>query len=66
MLGMTRTFKDARSELLVAMEPAIVALIKSFPTSREMWTFLEATYDRKGMRQNQTNQHSDECISHDG
>lgn len=43
--------QDARSELLVAMEPAIVALVKGYKTSREIWKFLEDTYDRKGVRQ---------------
>lgn len=42
---------DARSELLLAMEPQIVALVKNFKTSKEVWDFLESSYDRKSVRQ---------------
>lgn len=42
---------DARSELLISMEPAQVALIKNFKRSKEVWDYLEETYDRKSTRQ---------------
>lgn len=42
---------DARSELLISMEPAIVALVRNYKTSKEIWDFLESSYDRKSIRQ---------------
>lgn len=42
---------DARSELLISMEPSIVSLVKNHKSSKEIWDFLESSYDRKSVRQ---------------
>ena len=42
---------DARAELLLAIEPSIVSLVKDKRLSKEIWDFLGETYDRKGPRQ---------------
>ena len=43
--------KDARADLLMALAPSIINLVKNYKTSKEIWDFLKETYERKSPRQ---------------
>lgn len=43
--------QDARADILIALAPKIVNLVKGFGTSKQIWDFLEETYNRKSTRQ---------------
>ena len=43
--------QDARADLLMALSPKIINLIKNLKTSRQIWVFLQETYDRQSPRQ---------------
>lgn len=42
--------QDARAEIIVALEPDVVRMVKNFRTSSEIWSYLKETYDRKSTR----------------
>lgn len=41
---------DARAEILMALEPNVVTMVKNMRSSQEMWQYLQETFDRKSMR----------------
>lgn len=46
---------DARSEIMISIEPNIVRMVKNFKTAREIWNYLQETYDRQSTRRKAEN-----------
>ena len=43
--------QDARADILIALSPKILLLIRNFKTSKQIWDFLCETYERRSKRQ---------------
>ena len=43
--------QDARADILLAIDAKILNLVKAMKISKEIWDFLEETYNRKSARQ---------------
>lgn len=41
---------DARAEILMALETSVVTMVKNMKSSREIWMYLQETFDRKSTR----------------
>ncbi|KNC23687.1 hypothetical protein FF38_02004 [Lucilia cuprina] len=52
--------QDARSELIIAIEPNIVRMVKNFKKASEVWNYLQETYDRKSIRRKAENFHDEQ------
>ncbi|KAI8119612.1 hypothetical protein CVS40_8861 [Lucilia cuprina] len=44
--------QDARAEIIIALEPDILRMVKNMESSHEIWIYLKNTYDRKCTRMN--------------
>lgn len=47
----TEKDQDARADILIALAPKILLLVRNFKTSKEIWDFLCETYERRSKRQ---------------
>lgn len=43
--------QDVRADILIALSPKVVMLVRNLKTSKQIWDFLCETYERKSMRQ---------------